>query len=86
MNPTWHAVCLRPTQWRLTFVIVKLSLTAVHRKVIQRVISEVFMHLHPWKISVGKIFCKVSVVTKITKIFNYENLALYSNHEVHMSL
>ena len=68
-------VCSRPTQ-RLTFVIVNLSLTAVHRKVIQKVIPEVFMHLQPGNFR-RETFRKVSVVTKIIKMFNYENLALY---------
>ena len=57
-------VCSHPTQC-LAFVIVNLSLTAVYRKVIQKVTPEVFMYLQPLKISIGKIFVKLQLLQKL---------------------
>ena len=72
-------VCLRPTQ-RLTFVIVNLSSTAVYRKIIQKVVPE-FSTLENFR---RENFHKVSVVMKIMKFFNYENLALYGMYYRHL--
>ena len=73
MNPAWHATSLRVPASDLVIVMDKPPLESGPREGNTESYSRSFHYLQPRR----EKFCKVSVVTKITKFFYYENLALY---------